>query len=295
MSWEPFAFRVPPYPAAVQQVLAFYDDVAERRKGRIVFLAGDAGASQGALDAVRDALTAVRPMPLLIEGDLRGNKYVARAMVPPPSWSGVIDQWLAIGTRIGGLINPAGGLIGHLAQTLLAQWREDAVREVAPDLESPAALPALLRRAADIQAWKDAGPVVCLIDGLEGAPDWVDILRHLGRQLAVDVPVLLCFGVDGPLALPDNPDDHLLLVAKRLTSRDVDQAIWEPLPPLTLDQVEAWIGPVDRVLIQRLYEVTRGNPRETRDGPGAARTPRAQPARTPAPGRASVARVHGVP
>src|SRR5437879_4562669 len=76
MSWGPFASRVPPYPTAVEQVLAHYDDAAKRRRGRIVFLAGDAGASRGALDAVRDALVAMSPPPLLLEGDLRGNKYV---------------------------------------------------------------------------------------------------------------------------------------------------------------------------------------------------------------------------
>ena len=77
-------------------------------------------------------------------------------------------------------------------------------------------LPELPRRTAQAE-----GPVVCAIDDADrsGQAWWSDLMLSLGRQLAIDLPVMLVFAVAGPEELgahePDEPPS--LFVARQLS------------------------------------------------------------------------------
>src|SRR5262249_39404262 len=147
-------------------------------RGRLVFLAGERGAPSASLGVLHHALGNLRPASLLLSGALRDGKYVPDA--PPPSGpkTDVFNLLLTAGSRTGSLVHPALGLIGQLIQALLAIDKEGALGHKVPDIDSPTALPRYLRIAADTQARKRGGLVVCFIDGLSHARDWVEIVGH---------------------------------------------------------------------------------------------------------------------
>jgi tetratricopeptide (TPR) repeat protein len=239
----------------VEQLVGRSADLAVLKAGAIVFLAGDDGSGRGnVLAATAAELEHVRQGPLILAGRFDEGRYVAQTHAESATESGaaLVGAVLEAASTVQPLVGLAGQLVSAslAAHAFVSRLREQGHRE------NPIALvPRLLRAAAEEQ------PTVCLIDQADDSTPgwWGDVVLSLATEIPKDrLPLLLVLSVTGPAELgehhTDEPDG--LYVARHLTNRKL--ADWQPLLPISAEDIRAWTGPISSEIINGLLDVTGG-------------------------------------
>jgi tetratricopeptide (TPR) repeat protein len=239
---------------SLQKLTARAAALAPGKPGATVFLGGEEGSGRTALlDAFVNEVAGKRS-PLAIAGTFDSGDYVPHntALDQVKKATPLAEGALSVAASL----HPAAAIVSQLAAGSKSVRRGLEALTKKSQREHPLALlPELLRRAA-----REEGPLVCAIDDADRSDEawWPDLMLSLARQIAVDLPLMLVFVVDGPEQLGDHTGAELpgLYVARQLASEDL--ADWVPLRPCTDVQVEEWIGPAEPVIARRLTEITGG-------------------------------------
>lgn len=184
----------------------------------------DASASEEAIDALKQALSAAQPAVALTASLLPGAvcKLCGQVLSKHDEARQIAAERLLAGDRGGGLDALCDGL----------------------------------RRLCEER------PVVCIVecpDG-EGGGLLADLVAALTWRVASDLPLLLIVSMDGPQQLGgherDEPD--ILNVARQLTSPVFDVATWHWLPALTVTDLACFTGSCAPGMLGLLIQITGG-------------------------------------
>ncbi|MGN6664627.1 MAG: hypothetical protein ACTHK6_10555 [Solirubrobacterales bacterium] len=226
-----------------------------QKAGFTIFVGGEEGSGRTAvLDRFVAEVSRGRSAPIVLSGTFDGGEYAPR--------NGVLDRFkaatpLAEGVLgAAGAVHPAAALVGQLvAASKAARQGVEGLAKKSKREHPLLLLPELLRRTAQAE-----GPVICAIDDADrsGQAWWSDLMLNLGRQVAIDLPLMLVFSVEGPEELGDHEPDEppSLFVARQLTEEKL--ARWEPLRPRSLADIAGWIHAAEPEVARRITEITGG-------------------------------------
>lgn len=230
--------------------------------GATVFVAGQEGSGRTALlDSFVADVAGGHSAPLVLSGSFESGEYAPR--------NGLGDRLKKAGSlaesalTVAGPLHPMVAIAAQLAAGSKAARKALATLVAKSKREHPIVLvPELLRRAAQAE-----GPVVCAIDDADRSSQawWSDLMLSLARQVAVDLPLLLVFAVEGPGELGDHAPDEPpgLFVARQLVGDGL--AEWQPLRGQASAEVAAWIGPADPAIPRQITEIAGGRASWTAD------------------------------
>jgi tetratricopeptide (TPR) repeat protein len=232
------------------------------RSGSTSFVGGEEGSGRTALlDGFVAEASRGRSGPIVLFGTFDSGEYAPR--------NAALDRLkaatpLAEGVLGGvGALHPAAALVSQLvAASKAARQGVDGLAKKSRQEHPLVLLPELLRRTAQAE-----GPILCVIDDADrsGEAWWSDLMLNLSRQVAVDLPLMLVFAVQGPEELGDHEPDEppSLFVARQLSEENL--ADWEPLRSRSAADVSRWIGPADSEVPRCVTEITGGRAGWTAD------------------------------
>ena len=240
-------------PAQVQQAVSLYQTVASERHGQLIFLSGAPGSGRSdTLQAIAESLRQTQPRPKVIAGRFVNGHYTPWNIKPTDLPLAKIAA--AVGETIS-LIPGVASFIGQILQAGAASWEvvESITKQAA---HSPEMLKRLLSHTAQTQ------PVVYLLDDLDAAEGsgWANLLLEFAAEMNADLPLLFFLTLEGQSELGEHEEDesNLLYIARYLKKRGL--ADWWHLPPLSREDIAAWIGSAAPGLAQYLHDATGGYP-----------------------------------
>jgi tetratricopeptide (TPR) repeat protein len=220
--------------------------------GATVFFAGDEGSGATAVLNALAATAGTSGMgPRILSGSFESGEYVARNHLDEN-----LDRARAL---VEGALTLSGAFIPLVAQIVAAgsgaKKMIDASAARSGKEHSLSLIPELFTSAV-----RADGPLVCLIDFADRSTLgwWADLMLNLSRQIAVDLPLLLVFAIDGPPRLgPREPDEPgSLFVARQLVGEGI--AAYRPLPRHSTLEFEEWIGGSGGGIANLITETTGG-------------------------------------
>ncbi len=246
-----------------QTVIDLYREVADRKQGAIVFLAGEPGS--GASETLTDlgeALRSEKNKPFVVSYSFAGDQYAANT---PESkkysqWMSAIGELLAAPALFSApLTGPFLGIFAQLLQSGAVVW--DAFSAMAKtDLPRDGNLALLLKRC--LRQAAERRPTVCLFDRIDqgSAHLLTSLLLASAGELTQERPLYIIATLDGPQNLENGEEDEspALTVARLLMQRGL--AHWLPLSMLTVDEIADWLRSAQPDLVTLLYRCTGGNP-----------------------------------
>lgn len=241
-------------PAQVQQAVNLYQTVAGKKRGQLIFLSGSPGSGRSdTLQAIAESLRQAQPRPKVVAGRFVNGHYtpwnIKLADLPLAKIAAAIGETIS-------LIPGVASFIGQILQAGAANWEvvESVTKQAA---HSPDMLKRLLSHTAQTQ------PVVYLLDDLDAAEGsgWANLLLEFAAEMHADLPILFFLTLEGQPELGEHEEDesNLLYIARHLKKRGL--ADWWHLPPLSREDIAAWIGSAAPGLAQYLHDATGGYPR----------------------------------
>ena len=249
-------------PSPLQQqyldrLAGLVSNAAARGRGRVVFLAGQAGSGRSywfnvAGERVRDAR--------VLSGGFAKGEYVPRDLGRQAAVSADAAALIKSIAGLGQFAGPIGSLIAQLVSVSVNAYRFlDGLRNKTMGVEVHELLPRLLRIAGSEHRSR---PLVCLIDDADTAEGnwWTNLLLSFAQEIEQELPLVLVMGINGPQQLPDVPREQesgACGVARSLLGRAIGE--WWGFRALSREEVASWIGPASAKLRSAVWEITEGD------------------------------------